>query len=160
MKGGGSDGGGREWWGEGVEESEGGGREGRGGVMEGGGRGRGGEEGWKGEGGERRDGRGRVGKEGKQWKEREGERWREEEWCGVMEGGDSEAHSSGLVVAHFRSFHFHPCAVVFICGDRVCPRSQGSCLSSFAGGCLRSWAGFMSWAFVIRAVIRSVGIHS
>ena len=50
---------------------------------------------------------------------REGERWREEEWCGVMEGGDSEAHSPGLVVAHFRSFRLHSCMVIFIQGGCV-----------------------------------------
>ena len=96
--------------------------------MEGGKRG---EEGWKGEGGERRDGRGRVGKEGKQWKEREGERWREEEWCGVLEGGDREAPSPGLIVARFRSFRFHPCAVVFF--RRVVSVFIHGRLSSFMG---------------------------
>ena len=66
-----------------------------------------------------------------------------------MEGGDSEAHSPGLVVARFRSFRLRPCAVVFVRGVvSVLVRGR---LSWFAGSCLRSWAGFMSWVFVIRA---------
>ena len=58
---------------------------------------------------------------------------------GVMEGGDSEAHSPGLVVAHFHSFHLRPCTVVFVHGGRVCPHSWAVVLvhgqlSSFMGG--------------------------
>ena len=37
----------------------------------------------------------------------------------MMEGGDSEAHSPGLVVTRFFSFSLRSCAVVFVHGGRV-----------------------------------------
>ena len=66
-----------------------------------------------------------------------------------MEGGDSEAHSPGLVVARFRSFRLRPCAVVFVMGV-VSVLIHGQ-LSWFVYGHLRSWVGFTSWALVICA---------
>ena len=81
----------RKWWGEGVVESKGGGREGN----DGGGReGKGMMEGGGGMGRERW-------REGGQWEERDGGR---EEWCGVMKGGGvNGCHSPRLVVARVRS---------------------------------------------------------
>ena len=53
----------------------------------------------------------------------------------MMEGGDSEAHSPGLIVACFRSFRFHPCAVVFVRGGRVCLRSRAVVFVQGRGSC-------------------------
>ena len=55
--------------------------------------------------------------------------------------GSSSPISVHFIFIRAQSSSFAGVVSVLICGR----------LSWFAGGCLGSWAGFMSWAFVIRA---------
>ena len=77
----------------------------------------------------------------------ERERWREEEWCGEMEGGDSEAHSPGLVVAHFHPFRLFV-VVVAVFGAGL---SFASAVSLFVAGGLMSVGCRQLWVIDVWA---------
>ena len=73
----------------------------------------------------------------------------------MMEGGDSEAHSPGLVIAHFHSFCLRLCTVIFICGGCVLG-THHSCVGVVVIRVVVCGHSCCPWGWIVVAVLGAV----